>query len=258
MQTFAPYPDAERSAAVLDKQRVFKQTVETYQILLWLHGAQMWLWAEGTDEERRILVPRDPTGPRYNHPAIRLWAGNERALGEYQRVFCAETDRRGINSTVWSKSAQVLKELDLGPETADLPAWWGDTRVPDDDDPDSPAGFHFRHRSNLVLKNPQFYGPLFPDALPLRHEVASVDDLYDGANYYGYEWPEGRRPFKERKAENYRHTLELLGTHAQVLARKQEEFSWGDDHPAVLAFRERFAEQFGAEASEEPVHDDGE
>ena len=33
MQTFLPYPDFQRSAAVLDKKRCWKQVVETKQII---------------------------------------------------------------------------------------------------------------------------------------------------------------------------------------------------------------------------------
>lgn len=59
VQTFLPYPDFERSAAVLDPARLGKQRVETLQVL------------------RALELP--DYGWR-NHPAVGMWRGRTPAL----------------------------------------------------------------------------------------------------------------------------------------------------------------------------------
>jgi hypothetical protein len=121
MQTFLPYPDFEASAAVLDDRRLGKQRVETYQILRTLAGVtQGWR----------------------NHPAVRMWRGHSLSLLDYGLVVCREWTRRGGEDTVEDKMLAMRADL----SGDDAPAWLG-----------LPA-LHASHRSNLLRKDPEFYG----------------------------------------------------------------------------------------------------
>lgn len=138
MQTFLPYADFERSARVLDQKRLGKQRVEVIQVV------------------------RGLTRPGYgwrNHPAVRMWKGCEEALGRYGLTICEVWIERGFGDTCAATIMADLREAGVTSvrsqselEAADaLPPWLGD------------EAFHASHRSSLVRKDPEFYGPLFPD-----------------------------------------------------------------------------------------------
>lgn len=126
MQTFLPYSDFRRTAAVLDRQRLGKQRVETLQILRTLTGETKG-WA--------------------NHPAVKMWRGYEPALILYGLYMCLEWTDRGYRDTCFDKIAEYAEPLGFPPD----PPWLGD--------PD----FHRSHQSNLLRKNPAHYGRLFTD-----------------------------------------------------------------------------------------------
>src|SRR5579875_3068702 len=119
MQTFLPFADFVASAAVLDDPRLGKQRVEAYQILRTLDGV---------------------TSGWRHHPAVRMWRGYEAALVQYTLRICEEWERRGHADTVRDKLAVHARPLD------GMPPWLGD--------PD----LHASHRSNLLRKDPQWYG----------------------------------------------------------------------------------------------------
>jgi hypothetical protein len=141
MQTFLPYPDFAATAAVLDDKRLGKQRVEAMQVL-------------------RALT-RVTYGWK-RHPAVRMWAGCPEGVAAYGLVICAEWVGRGRADTCAATIGTDLAAAGLPPPRAQaelaarwlLPEWIGDDRV------------HRSHRSALVRKNPEFYGPLFPDADP--------------------------------------------------------------------------------------------
>jgi hypothetical protein len=141
VQTFLPYPDFAASAAVLDDRRLGKQRVEALQVL-------------------RALT-RVTYGWK-RHPAVRMWAGHPEAVAAYGLDVCAEWVGRGRADTCAATIRTDLVEAGLAaprPQTelaarCLLPEWIGDDRV------------HRSHRSALVRKDPEFYGPLFPDADP--------------------------------------------------------------------------------------------
>jgi hypothetical protein len=141
MQTFLPHPDFAASAAVLDDRRLGKQRVEALQVLR--------------------AVTRATYGWK-RHPAVRMWAGFPEAVAAYGLAVCAEWVGRGRADTCAATISTDLAEHGLpAPRTqaelaarALLPEWVGDDRV------------HRSHRSALVRKDPEFYGPLFPDADP--------------------------------------------------------------------------------------------
>lgn len=139
MQTFLPYAGFEQTAEVLDDRRLGKQRVEVLQVL-------------------RALT-RERYGWKH-HPAVLMWAGSEEALGAYGLAVCAEWVRRGWADTCAGKIVDELTELGIGQprsqadlaEAGRLPSWLGDERV------------HRSHRAALLRKNPEWYGPRFPDS----------------------------------------------------------------------------------------------
>ena len=138
MQTFLPYADFEQSARALDTKRLGKQRVECIQVL------------------RGLTVP---TYGWRHHPAVKMWRGHEEALGRYAFTVCEVWTELGFGDTcaatigseltafgVTSVRTQVQLEADGA-----LPSWLGDEE------------FHRSHRSSLLRKAPDFYGPRFPD-----------------------------------------------------------------------------------------------
>lgn len=135
MQTFLPYADFTRSAAVLDVPRLGKQRVETLQIL---RALELFDYGWGT------------------HPAVQMWRGHTPALVCYGLTFVAEWTRGGRAETTAEKIAEFAPEVGGRSQEgliADglMPPWWGDERL------------HSSHRSALVRKDPDFYRPVFGD-----------------------------------------------------------------------------------------------
>ena len=141
MQTFLPYADFARCAAVLDPRRLGKQRVEVLQVM------------------RAIVVPN--YGWRH-HPAARMWKGYEEALGAYGVAVCREWCRRGHADTCDTKIRAELATLGITTvrqqveleRAGALPPWLGD------------EDFHRSHRSSLLHKDPEWYGDVFTDVPP--------------------------------------------------------------------------------------------
>lgn len=78
-----------------------------------------------------------------NHPASKMWRGHEYHLGLYLLAGIKVLEERGkYYSEIHRKiSAEMEKYLDTG-----APSWLGNEQ------------FHASHRSNLLRKNPIFYG----------------------------------------------------------------------------------------------------
>lgn len=128
MQTFVPEPDYIGSVAVLDRQRLGKQRVETLQIMNVLAGL---------------------TKGWTNHPAVKMWRGNEYSLLLYQTATCNEWTRRGYKDTCLDKTRAVFYDHFDSP--GEKPFWWGDDRI------------HLSHRSNLIRKDPEHYRKFWAD-----------------------------------------------------------------------------------------------
>jgi len=154
VQTFLPFPDFARSAAVLDPPRLGKQRVENVQIL------------------RGLTV----TGHGYrHHPAVKMWAGYEEALVRYGLIVAdvwTATDRADTTAatltTDLAAACGITEVRDVAALRAagDLPPWLGD------------EAFHRSHQSALIRKDAALYGPIFGDVPP---------DL-------PYVWPPSDRP----------------------------------------------------------------
>jgi len=78
MQTFLPYPEFDKSAAVLDRQRLVKQRVEAYQIIRAISFGGAWS----------------------NHPVVRMWSGFANALKIYSNAMVKEWVRRGYRNNL--------------------------------------------------------------------------------------------------------------------------------------------------------------
>ena len=143
MQTFLPYESFRKSAAVLDDKRLGKQRVEVLQIL-------------------NALLDDESTGWK-NHPAVKMWEGHEAVLGFYGDCICREWQNRGFKDTCRDKIATKLRtsektvkqmlaykamSMSSGRELDELmmPSFVGDEK------------FHASHRSNLLRKDPEWYG----------------------------------------------------------------------------------------------------
>ncbi|MGY3553537.1 MSMEG_6728 family protein [Williamsia sp. R60] len=133
MQTFLPYPDFARSAAVLDVPRLGKQRVETLQIL---RALELFDYGWG------------------NHPAVQMWRGHTPALVCYGLTFVEVWTAGGRADTTAGKIAEFAPEVVGRPQSelvADglMPPWWDDERL------------YLSHRAALVRKDPEFYVPVF-------------------------------------------------------------------------------------------------
>ncbi len=123
MQTFLPYPDFNKSAACLDRQRLGKQRVECLQILNSLTTGSRWA----------------------NHPAVQMWKGCEHDLIDYGLAICEEWVRRGYRDTCAGKIAKFEEIYRQNRSFKGLPWWIGDDE------------FHASHRAALLFKFPDWY-----------------------------------------------------------------------------------------------------
>lgn len=139
MQTFLPYDNFEESAKCLDRMRLGKQRVEALQIVrtLWGEYKESNAWA--------------------NHPAVKMWEGCDYFLVQYGITICEEWIRRGYNDNLLPEFIQKLEILQDSVTREVEPSWLGYEE------------FHASHRSNLLRKNPTWYGQFGwtePDDIP--------------------------------------------------------------------------------------------
>jgi hypothetical protein len=123
-----PYPNLAKTAEVLDYRRLGKQRIETLQILHTLTGVSH--------------------GWR-NHPAVKMWEGHEVVLADYGIAMCEEWIARGYKDTTLPRLREIRDNLEN--QVRELPRWWGEPAL------------HISHQSNLIRKDPIFYGQLFSE-----------------------------------------------------------------------------------------------
>jgi hypothetical protein len=119
MQTFLPYPDFGASAKCLDDRRLGKQRVEVLQLLHCFDHDVRWK----------------------THPCFGMWKYNRNALCDYGVQICKEWIHRGRRDNVLDQIVEYYLD-----EPTENPSWLGNT------------AFHAAHRSNLLRKDPNFYG----------------------------------------------------------------------------------------------------
>lgn len=132
MQTFVPHgSDFYRNAIVLDRQRLGKQRVEAWQIILTLtEGRKGWS----------------------NHPAVKMWDGHIETLAWYGMHMCREWMRRGYKDTLYDRFVAYSHfATETYPQDNTYPAWL------------DRADVQLSHRSNLIRKMPQHYQMFWPD-----------------------------------------------------------------------------------------------
>lgn len=158
MQTFLPYPDFYQSLQCLDNQRLGKQRVEAVQILSTLLNGGGW----------------------QHHPAAKMWKGYESALALYYTLSVRVWLERGFKNTMvppYDVNTYEINETWIGKilpvDQIVYPGWLGNEE------------FHASHRSNLLRKDPFYYGENdweesadLPYYWPTRNEeeVLNVDD----------------------------------------------------------------------------------
>lgn len=124
MQTFLPYPEYDKSAQVLDYRRLGKQRVEAWQILNAMSTVNRWS----------------------NHPATRMWTGHEIELCKYGISMCKEWICRGYKDNLMERFISAIMLFGIQGRAISAPPWLGN------------EDFHASHRSNLLRKNPAYYG----------------------------------------------------------------------------------------------------
>jgi hypothetical protein len=135
--TFAPCADFEKSLRTLDTRRLGKQRVEVIQIV------------------RALTVPGYAWS---SHPAVLMWKGYEEALGRYGLTACAIWTERGFGDScattiiadLRAYGVTGIREYAELAAAGALPSWLFDEAV------------LVSHRSSLLRKDPEHYGPLFP------------------------------------------------------------------------------------------------
>ena len=141
MQTFTPYADFEQALRTLDLRRLGKQRVEVIQII------------------RALTVP----GYAWtSHPAVLMWTSYEEALGRYGLIACDVWTERGFSDSCAATITADLRAYGVAEirsyaelRAADaLPPWLFDERL------------QLSHRSSLLRKDPEHYGPRFPPDTP--------------------------------------------------------------------------------------------
>jgi hypothetical protein len=161
MQTFVPVTDSfESIAKVLDRQRLNKQALEGWQILM-------------------TLLELDPRGnhraPKgwVNHPAVKMWRGHEMALYVYIQAMVNEWKRRGYKSTIGDKAkATITRALQLGliTESSVNPEWMSDYTWY--------KQIASSHREALLNKNYEWYS-----------QFGWAEDPGHQPESYDYVWP---------------------------------------------------------------------
>jgi hypothetical protein len=144
MQTFLPLPDVEKSLVCLDYRRLGKQRVETKQLIksMVLEDPSL-LQHLHADAVRRLVDNgsiHDLVGGIkgwVNHPAREMWRGHIGALAIYHDCSIIAWKARGYKNNMPFLSA---------PGKHKMPVWFGDEE------------FHASHRSNLLRKDPIWYG----------------------------------------------------------------------------------------------------
>jgi hypothetical protein len=182
VQTFTPYADFEKSLRTLDQRRLGKQRVEVIQII------------------RALTVPGYAWS---SHPAVLMWKGYEEALGRYGLTSCEIWVERGFGDTCAATIAADLRAAGIGPIrlynqlAADdaLPPWLFDEAV------------QRSHRSSLLRKDPEHYGPLFPPDTP--HDLE-------------YVWPVRSPAVVERELRREENARRRAERTAEKLAREAE------------------------------------
>lgn len=129
MNTHLPYADLAGSAECLDDDRLNKQRADIVQILKSLSEP----------------IPEDGK----EHPAIKMWRGNEPFLIQYGMVVCMEWAARGNTDATMKKIRAYQSTFEES--SKEPPEWWGTD------------AFHDAHKANLLRLKPTHYRQFWPE-----------------------------------------------------------------------------------------------
>ena len=121
MQTFLPYSDFWKSAQCLDDKRLNNQINEAKIII-------------------RILLGELSNSRWKSHPAVKMWKGYENILIDYHDICLWQW----VFHRMKNNSRDFLYFIDN--KSFSEPSWLGNEQ------------FHSSHRSNLLRKDPIWYG----------------------------------------------------------------------------------------------------
>jgi len=142
MITFLPSENFQETAKILDNRRLGSQRREAYGILM------------------SHLV----NGELSRHTVGRMWEGYTDALIDYTITICVEWEQRGFRDTIREKIKERSSFIYERP-------WWLGKDI-----------LHSSHRSNLLRKDPIYYGRFGWSELPLLP----------------YYWPGGKSAIRSR------------------------------------------------------------
>ena len=149
MQTFLPYPNSYSSAIVLDNRRLGKQRVEALQIA-------------------ECLLVKESHWK--NHPAVLMWKDYVPYLVRvYIPAIMGEWLGRGYNNTKCGEKWVNLSAIVFN-EKIMKPHWLNED-------------FCIRHQSNLLRKDKNYYGPLFPN---VPDNLEYIWPIRKGVEYENY------------------------------------------------------------------------
>lgn len=162
MQTFVPSVSGFADIArVLDRQRLNKQALEGWQIMM-------------------TLLELDPQGNHRpakgwrNHPAVKMWRGHEAALCDYVQFMVDEWKSRGYKSTIGFKAEITIKQAAtlglLDDKSHTLPDWLTDIKLRE--------AVASSHRVALLNKDYEWYS-----------QFDWVEDTGQRPDTYNYVWP---------------------------------------------------------------------
>jgi len=201
MQTFTPYADFEQALRTLDLKRLGKQRVEVIQIV------------------RALTVPGYAWS---SHPAVLMWKGYEEALGRYGLTACDVWTERGFGDSCAATISADLRTAGIAEirrydelKAADaLPPWLFDEAV------------QLSHRSSLLRKDPEHYGPLFAADTPRDLE---------------YVWPVRSPAVIERELRREENARRRASRTAEKLVRELERARQKRSEAARQGWRTREA-----------------
>lgn len=146
MQTFLPYPSFQWSLESLDPKRLGKVRADAWTILRALHKGPVTVRII-VGAPHRTYVHSVPTA-WWNDRCLQMWIGRHLLLRQYLTMACDLWTSLGYKDTIRDRIGELeFCEMEALPITSD-----GLVRLTGEDE------FHNSHKSNLLRKDPVFYG----------------------------------------------------------------------------------------------------
>jgi len=147
MQTFLPYGDDPKFRK--EYKNVDINALQIYFLYTFYHLDTKRLGKQRVEAFQILKALADSSYGWQNHPAVKMWRGYEEALKLYLSYAILVWESKGYNNNMNLPDVQVDKIV--------LPPWFGNKNL------------HESHRSNLLRKDPEWYGQFnwnVPNDLP--------------------------------------------------------------------------------------------